>query len=99
MKLRIQAINFDATTTLETYINKKLLKLEKNFDEILKTEVYLKVIKPETTTNKEAEIKVNIPNVDFFASKTCDTFEEAVDLSIEALEKQIRKHKEKATKK
>jgi putative sigma-54 modulation protein len=98
MKLRIQSINFDATTALESYINKKLLKLGKNFDEISNVEVYLKVVKPETATNKQAEIKVSIPNVDFFASKTCDTFEEAIDLSLEALEKQIRKHKEKPLK-
>jgi putative sigma-54 modulation protein len=98
MKLRIQSINFDATTALESYINKKLLKLGKNFDEISNVEVYLKVVKPETATNKQAEIKVSIPNVDFFASKTCDTFEEAIDLTLEALEKQIRKHKEKPLK-
>ena len=35
MKLRIQSINFDATAGLESYINKKTLKLEKFFDEIL----------------------------------------------------------------
>ena len=99
MKVRIQAINFDATRALETHINKRLLKLEKNFDEVLNVEVYLKVVKPETATNKEAEIKVSIPNIDFFASKTCDSFEEAIDLTIEALDKQIRKHKEKAPKK
>ncbi len=98
MKLRIQSINFDATTTLESYINKKSLKLEKFFDEIVNLDIYLKVVKPETATNKEAEIKVSIPSVDFFASKTCDSFEEAIDLTLEAIEKQIRKYKEKSTK-
>lgn len=99
MKLRIQSINFDATTTLEAYINKKTTKIEKFFEEIQNIDVYLKVVKPESATNKEVEIKISIPNVDFFASKTCDSFEEAVDLTIEALEKQIRKHKEKSTNK
>ncbi len=99
MKLRIQSINFDATTTLESYINKKISKLDKFFDEIINIEVYLKVVKPETAINKEAEIKISIPNVDFFASKTCDSFEEAIDLTVDALEKQIRKHKEKTIKK
>ena len=99
MKLRIQSINFDATSTLENYVNKKTSKLEKFFDEIISFEVYLKVVKPETATNKEAEIKISIPGVEFFASKTCDTFEEAVDLTVDALEKQIRKHKEKTIKK
>lgn len=99
MKLRIQSINFDATTALESYINKKTSKLDKFFDEILNVEVYLKVVKPETAINKEAEIKISIPGVDFFASKTCDTFEEAIDLTVDALEKQIRKYKEKTAKK
>jgi len=99
MKLRIQSINFDATVSLESYINKKSLKLEKFFDEILNVEVYLKVVKPESVSNKEAEIKVSIPNVDFFASKTCDTFEEAVDLTLDAIDKQMRKYKEKLTNK
>ncbi len=99
MKLRIQSINFDATDSLESYINKKTLKLEKFFDEILNVDVYLKVVKPESATNKEAEMKISIPNVDFFASKTCNSFEEAIDLTIEALEKQIRKYKEKNSNK
>ncbi|VBB45156.1 Sigma 54 modulation protein/ribosomal protein S30EA [uncultured Paludibacter sp.] len=99
MKLRIQSINFDATEKLEQHISKKASKLEKFFDEIMNVEVYLKVVKPETAANKQAEIKVSIPNVEFFASKTCDTFEEAADLSLEAIDKQIRKHKEKQAKK
>ncbi len=99
MKLRIQSINFDATVSLESYINKKTLRLEKFFDEILNVDVYLKVVKPESATNKEAEMKISIPNVDFFASKTCDSFEEAIDLTIDALEKQIRKYKEKSSNK
>ncbi|MDE7496585.1 MAG: HPF/RaiA family ribosome-associated protein, partial [Muribaculaceae bacterium] len=32
---------------------------------------------------------------ELFASKTADTFEEAVDLAIAALEKQLEKNKEK----
>lgn len=99
MKLRIQSINFDATTALESYIEKKTAKLGKFFDEILSVEVYLKVVKPETADNKEAEIKIAIPAAEFFASKVCDTFEEAVDTAVDALEKQVKKYKEKVTKK
>lgn len=99
MKLRVQSINFDATKALEMYIDKKTKKLSRLFDEILNVEVYLKVVKPETATNKEAEIRISVPSGEFFASKVCDTFEEAVDLSVEALEKQIMKFKEKITKK
>lgn len=98
MKLRIQSINFDASEALELHISKKTAKLERLFDEIQTIEVYLKVVKPETSTNKETEIRVTGPNVEFFASKTCDSFEEATDLTIDALEKQIKKFKEKTIK-
>jgi len=99
MKLRVQSINFDATKTLESYVEKKTKKLTRLFDEIMNVEVYLKVVKPESATNKEAEIKISVPSAEFFASKVCDTFEEAVDLSVEAIEKQILKFKEKLSKK
>ena len=91
MKLLIQAVNFDATEKLEAYIEKKAKKLEKVFDDIMTMDLYLKVVKPETAANKQAEIKATAPGVDFFASKTCDTFEEAIDLSLEAIGKQVIK--------
>lgn len=98
MKLLIQAVNFDATEKLEAYIEKKAKKLEKVFDDIMTMDLYLKVVKPETAANKQAEIKATAPGVDFFASKTCDTFEEAIDLSLEAIGKQVIKYKEKLAK-
>jgi putative sigma-54 modulation protein len=47
MEIRIQAINFDASEQLEAFIEKKVSKLQKFFDDILSAEVTLKVIKPE----------------------------------------------------
>ena len=95
MKIKIQSIKFDSTQKLNDYITKKVGKLENHFDEILTVDVFLKVVKPEAATNKEAEIKVTIPSGDFFAAKISDTFEQSIDECIEALEKQITKHKEK----
>ena len=95
MEIRIQAIKFDASAKLNAYVEKKVLKLEKLYDEILTVDIYLKVIKPETENNKEAEIKLKAANADFFASKVANSFEEAIDDCTEALEKQIKKQKEK----
>ena len=94
MEVRIQSIHFDASEQLQSFIQKKVAKLEKYYDDIKKVEVSLKVVKPETAENKEAGVKVIIPNGEFYASKICNTFEESVDLSVEALEKQLVKHKE-----
>lgn len=95
MDIRIQSIHFDASEQLRSFIQKKVVKLEKYYDDIKKVEVSLKVVKPETVENKEAGVKVIVPNGECYASKVCDTFEEAVDLSVEALEKQLVKYKEK----
>ncbi len=47
----------------------------------------LKVVKPETAKNKEASMKVLVPkNGEFFAEKVSDTFEEAIDVCVEAFE-------------
>ena len=95
MEIRIQSIHFDATEQLQTFIQKKVSKLEKYYEDIKKVEVSLKVVKPETAENKEAGVKVLVPNGEFYASKICDTFEEAIDVSVEALGKQLVKYKEK----
>ncbi len=98
MDVRIQSIHFDASEQLRAFIQKKVAKLEKFYDEIKKVEVSLKVVKPETVVNKEVGVKILVPNGEFYANKVCDSFEEAVDLSLEALEKQLLKHKEKQRK-
>ena len=95
MEIRIQAVHFDASEQLQAFIQKKVAKLEKFYDDIKKVEVSLKVVKPETAENKEAGVKVLVPNGELYSNNVCDTFEEAVDLSIEALEKQLVKYKEK----
>lgn len=96
MEVRIQAIHFDASERLVAFINKKAERLARHNTAISVVDVTLKVVKPETAMNKEAVIKVTIPNYDdVMANKVADTFEEAVDLSIEALERQLEKRKDR----
>lgn len=96
MEVKIKAIHFDATAKLESFINRKIEKLARKNDEIEKVEVNLKVVKPETAMNKEAGIKLVIPQVgEVFASKVADSFEEAVDLTIDALARQLDKTKKR----
>ena len=97
MELRIQSINFEASEQLKTFANKKVSKLVKFTDDIIQSEMIMKIIKPDAPNNKEVSIKLNIKNGESFASKTADSFEEAIDLCVEALEKQIIRTKEKKT--
>ncbi|MBO8438022.1 MAG: ribosome-associated translation inhibitor RaiA [Bacteroidetes bacterium] len=96
MDIKIQSIHFDATAQLQAFIEKKVNKLEKYCDEITSAEVVLKVVKPETSLNKEASIKLLVPRADdIYSQKIADTFEEAIDNAIDALVKQLQKNKEK----
>ena len=96
MDIKIKAIHFDATEKLEAFIQKKVSKLEQFYEGIIMADVALKVIKPETVRNKSASIRIKIKNGDCFAEKICDSFEEAIDTAVEALEKQLLKYKEKS---
>ncbi|MDR1543782.1 MAG: ribosome-associated translation inhibitor RaiA [Prevotellaceae bacterium] len=98
MEITIQAIKFDATEKLNAYIEKKAGKLAKFFDKATAAEVKLKVIKPETNANKQVELTLKSPSQEFFASKIADTFEQAIDECIMAIEKQIEKKKKKSFK-
>ncbi len=96
MEIRIQSIHFDASEQLEKFIEKKVEKLNRYSDDIRAAEVTLKVLKPETSQNKEAGIKLSVSGFDdIFSSKVADTFEEAVDSALEALLRQLQKNKEK----
>ena len=70
--------SFDASEQLQSFVQKKVAKLEKFYDDIKKVEVSLKVVKPETAENKEAGVKVLVPNGEFYANKVCDTFEDCL---------------------
>ena len=95
MEIKIQSIHFDTTEKLEAFIEKKISKLEKSYEDIQKVEVQLKVVKPATALNKETSITVYVPGQRFFVAKICDTFEEGVDLVVDAMKVQLTKHKEK----
>ena len=96
MEIKIQSIHFDATEKLQEFIEKKVAKLEKTFEDIKTAEVQLKVVKPATAQNKETILMVAVPGQTLFVEKTCDTFEEGVDLCVDAMKVQLTKFKEKS---
>lgn len=97
MEIKIKANHFEMADKLEAFTNKKIEKLARRYDNITDITVDYKLVKPETAMNKEAGVKVSVPNQpDLFASKTADSFEEALDLALEAVERQLEKVKGKA---
>lgn len=98
VNLKVSSVHFDADKDLIEFIHEKVDKLANQFDKIIDGEVILKVENSHDTENKVAEIKLLIPGNDIFAKKQCKSFEEATDNAVEALRRQLKKHKEKQRK-
>lgn len=99
MDIKMHSIRFDADQKLLTFIDTKIKKLPTVYDDIMGAEVFLRLNNDVDRENKLVEIKLDIKGQNVFAKKQCKTFEEATDLSIDALKKQLVKRKAKIRKK
>jgi putative sigma-54 modulation protein len=95
MQIQVQSIHFDADVKLIQFIEEKLKKLTTFHDRIIKGEVYLRLDKSDVNENKIAEVRLSIPGKDLFAKRQCKSFEEATDIAVDALKRQIDKHRAK----
>jgi len=95
MQLKIHSVHFDADSQLLDFVQAKIDHLLHIYHDIVDGEVYLKLDHNKAHENKIAEIKIHTPGKIMFAKEQSRTFEEATDSAVEALRKQIVKHKEK----
>ena len=95
MDIKIHSIHFDADKKLIDFINSKVHKLIQFHEGIIGAEVFLRLENDQSTENKLAEIRLDIPGADVFAKKKTKSFEESLDNVNEALKRQLTKHKEK----
>ena len=95
MDIKIHSIRFDADVKLLDFIHSKVRKLIQYFDDIIGAEIFLRLDRSQDLENKVVEIRLTLPGNELFAKKQSKTFEESTDLSVEALRRQIMKHKTK----
>jgi len=95
MNIQIHSIRFDADKKLLDFVTSKMNKLSLLSDDIVNAEVFLKLDHDEERENKITEIKVEYPGGPLFARKQSKTFEEATDMVVAALKRQIVKQKAK----
>jgi putative sigma-54 modulation protein len=95
MTTNIQSVHFDADKKLLTFIDEKVNKLTTFYEGLISCDVILRIEKSDTSENKLAEIKLHAKGHELFSKKHAASFEEAIDLTCEALKTQIKKHKEK----
>ena len=96
MQIDIRSIHFKADRKLESFIKEKVEKLSQFYDGVIGTEVALKVANNENSdNNKVTEIRLNVRGNDLYAKKQSKSFEESTDSAVEALRRQLIRHKEK----
>ena len=75
MKVNLQAVNFNVDRKLVDFVQEKLDKLEKYYDKIISSDVFLRLENTSDKENKTVEIKINVPGDDFVVKKTAKSFE------------------------
>lgn len=97
MKFNIRGQRLQVTEALRDYVEKKLSRLEKYFDESGRTEtiVTLSVTKGKHTV----EVTIPMPGLMLRAEEKSDDMYASIDNVVDKLERQIRKHKTKVNRK
>jgi len=95
MQIDIRSIHFKADRKLEDFITEKIGKLSQFYDGVIGSEVALKLANSENADNKITEIRLNVRGNDLYAKKQSKSFEESTDHAVEALRRQLIRHKEK----
>ena len=87
MKIKVQSIHFVADKRLLAFVEEKVDKLRQFYEDIIDSEVFLRLEKSDNLENKVTEIRVNTPGKTLFAKEQCRSFEEATDQAVESNER------------
>ncbi|KAA1042453.1 ribosome hibernation-promoting factor, HPF/YfiA family [Macrococcus equipercicus] len=97
-RYEIHGDNITVTDAIRNYIEEKLSKLERYFTEVPDANAHVKI---KTYQDSKAKVEVTIPlkNLTLRAEERHADLYAAVDLIVEKLERQVRKHKTKVNRK
>lgn len=98
MTVNIQSVNFKADSKLITFIKGRLAKTTQFYDRTISTAVFLKVDNNHNRENKIVEMRMSVPGSDIVVTKERKSFEEAADIAVDVLIRQLKKRKEKILK-
>ncbi len=96
MELVITGKNIDVTDALRKYAADKLVRITRNIDGILSTQVELSVIKnPSVSDNQVVEVKLVANGTVIRGEEASDGMYKSIDLVSDKIERQIRRHKQR----
>jgi len=92
MRIDIQAKDFTVGEKLKEFIEKRIEKLERFYDQIIDAMVYLN---DESSVSKEVVVKIKVKDNTLVSKEKGESFEQAADAAIEGSRRQLKKYKEK----
>jgi putative sigma-54 modulation protein len=94
MQINIEGHHVDLTESMQDYIQSKMAKIERHFDQVVDIRVVLSVEK----LRQKAEATVHVAGNNLHAHEENQDMYAAIDLLVDKLDRQVKKHKEKLTK-
>lgn len=88
-------MKFDASKQLIEFVEKKMSRLERFEDSATGVDVVFKLDKDNEKGNKVALVTLHVPGNDILTEQRARTFEEAIDLALDAIKRQIEKRRDK----
>ena len=93
MEINVQFVKMPTSESLEAFAIKKLERLEKRYEWIIKAEVFYKLDNDPKKKGKICDIQLSLPGPRIFARSNEENFEVSTDETINDLEKQLKKRK------
>lgn len=93
MQINVSGQHMDITSPLREYVADKIVRIERHFDHVTTTNVVLHVEK----TRHLAEATINARGTTLHANAEAEDMYAAIDSLASKLDRQVLKHKEKAT--
>ena len=91
MQISITGHHVEVTEALKAYVEEKIGKLKRHFDNVVDIHVILTVEKLE----QKAEATVQVSGAKLYAEDTQEDMYAAIDNMVDKLDRQVVKHKEK----
>lgn len=95
MSVTINNVGFSADDKLKDFIENKLGKLDRFYNRITNSSVYLKLENSGQVRDKVVEVTLSVPGKVLVSKAEDKTFEGAMDECASSLERQLKKYKEK----
>lgn len=93
MQVTIDGHHVEVTESMQDYIQTKLERIERHFDHVVDVHVVLIVEKQ----RHKAEATIHVAGNNLHAHSEHDDMYAAIDLMLDKLDRQVKKHKEKVT--